>query len=143
MVNICPQRLYNLVSFLDEILVANSYSIHYQPIGTQCPTPRKPEIKWMVSHQNPLILLVTVCTSFSCLCGNLWTNAQRFINNFVWKITRHVDNFVKIADKTIRKICGNAAFPASHWPILFSASYLSTLKAFIFIAFCALCFYAG
>ena len=52
----------------------------------------------MVSHQNPLILLVTVCTSFSCLCGNLWTNAQRFINNFVWKITRHVDNFVKIAD---------------------------------------------
>ena len=107
---------------------------------SQCPTPRKPEKNWMVSHQNPLNLLVTVCTSFSCLCGNLWTNAQRYINDFVWKITRHVDHFVKIADKTLRKICGNAAFPASHWPILFGASYLSNLKAFIFIAFCALWF---
>ena len=102
---------------------------------TQCPTPRKPEKNWMASHQNPLNLLVTVCTSFSCLCGNLWTNAQRYINDFVWKITRHVDNFVKIADKTLRKICGNAAFPPSHWPIHFAASYWSNLRAFIFIAF--------
>ena len=106
---------------------------------SQCPTPRKPEKNWMVSHRNPLNLLVTVCTSFSCLCGNLWTNAQGYINDFVWKITRHVDHFVKIADKTLRKICGNAAFPASHWPILFGASYWSNSKAFIFVAFCALC----
>ena len=84
-------------------------------------------------------MLVTICTSFSCLCGNLWSNAQGDINDFVWKITRNVGHFVKIADKTLRKICGNAAFPASHWLIHFGASYWSNLKAFIFLAFGALC----
>merc|ERR1719422_1715479 len=118
-----------------ELRLASSSPAWSSPSPPQCPTPRKPEKNWMVSHQNPLNLLVTVCTSFSCLCGNLWTNAQKYINDFVWKITRHVDHFVEIADKTLRKICGNAAFPASHWPILFAASYWSNLRAFIFIAF--------
>ena len=61
----------------------------------------------------------------------------------LWKITRHVGHFVKIADITFRKIYGNAAFPASHWLILFDAFYWTNSKAFRFIAFCALCFYAG
>ena len=65
----------------------------------------------------------------------MWSNAQGDINDFVWKITRNVGHFVKIADKTLRKICGNAAFPPSHWPIHFGASYWLNLKAFIFIAF--------